>query len=158
MPRHVAGKIQTGATRNLIVQGISPTITEERIRQELDHIHNLVVIEIVFAEKKARISLNSVHNALFARTCMMSRTSYKGSRIEFYPDECARPPPSQQYQPRKENIKSLSKKPNPLMNRFQILNMDGTEDESSEGDERSDVIANHPSQIATNRAAAAIAG
>ena len=154
MPGHVAGKIQAGATRNLVVQGINPTITEDRIRSELDHIHNLVIIEIVFANNNARISLNSVHNALFARTCLMSRASYKGMRIEFYSDECAQPLPSHQVLVRKEATKSQIKKPSPTINRFQMLNIDGTEDESSEEDDETDTF---PPRM-TSRAAATVAG
>ena len=41
----------------------------------------------------AYVETNAVHNALFARTCMMSRTAYKGCRIEFFPDQCAGPLP-----------------------------------------------------------------
>ena len=157
MSGHVAGKVQAGATRNLVIQGINSnsTITEERIRQELDHIHNLVVVEIALVNDSARISLNSVHNALFARTCMMSRAKYKGMRIEFYPDECAQPLPLQQAQPKKETTKPLDTKPFPMINRFQMLNMDEAGDESGEEDEMNDGIMNDPSaQTTTSRTTA----
>jgi len=60
------------------------------------------------------------------------RSTYKGSKIEWDNDECAaaleKPIPA-----RKENLPTKKKDP-PLMNRFQLLNMDGTED-GSEDDE-----------------------
>jgi len=47
--------------------------TEEVIRDDLDHIHDLVVIKIQFHGRDAHIELNSVHNAINARICMLSR-------------------------------------------------------------------------------------
>jgi hypothetical protein len=73
LPGHVANKIAIGATRNLVIQNRSPKHTEEMIRDDLEHIHNLVVINVSFSGQNAYISTNSVHNAMFARTCMMSR-------------------------------------------------------------------------------------
>ena len=135
LPGHVAGKIQGGASRNLIVRGINPKITAERIREDLEHIHNLIVIDIHFHQGDALISLNSVHNSLFARTCMMSRSAYKTARIEWSPDECAQPLPKFQHFPKKENSAPATKTLNPMVNRFQMLNIDGTEDGSEDDDE-----------------------
>ncbi|MCJ1472724.1 hypothetical protein MMC13_001373 [Lambiella insularis] len=145
LPGHVASKIHGGATRNLILRGIHPSITAERIREDLDHIHNLVVIDITFRQADAFISLNSVHNSLFARTCMMSRGAYKSARIEWYPDECAQSLPSCHYVVKKESVVQTAKTLNPMANRFQMLNMDGTEDgsEEDEADEQP-TFALHP--------------
>lgn len=140
LPGHVANKIGIGATRNLIIRGVHPNITEDRLREDLDHIHNLIVISISFQNGDAHLSLNSIHNSLFARTCMMSRAIYKGMRIEWYPDECAQPLPRMQYLPKKESATQPTKKVNPMVNRFQMLNMDGTEngDEDSSDEESTD--------------------
>lgn len=70
---HVASKIGSGATRNLVIRRCDPRITEEALREDLEHIHNLVVIKVAFIGSTCYISTNSVHNAMFARTCMMSR-------------------------------------------------------------------------------------
>lgn len=68
------GKINGGATRNLIIRGVNKARhTEESIREDLDHIHNLVVIKVEFIGNDCHIKTNSVNYALFARTCMMSR-------------------------------------------------------------------------------------
>ncbi len=48
-------------------------MTEDIIRDDLEHIHNLVVIKVEFVGSSCYIRTNSVHNAMFARTCMMSR-------------------------------------------------------------------------------------
>ncbi len=135
LPGHVANKISIGATRNLIIRGVHANITEERLREDLDHIHNLVIIKISYNNGDAHLSLNSVHNALFARTCMMSRAMYKGMKIEWYSDECALPLPRQQWTPRKENTAKPVKSSNTAVNRFQMLNMDGTEDNSNGGND-----------------------
>ena len=92
-------------------------------------------MSIFFKNGDAFLSLNSIHNSLFARTCMMSRAAYKGMRIEWYPDECAQSLPKMQFAPKRENTQQLPKKPQPMVNRFQMLNIDGTEDSSEENEE-----------------------
>ncbi|KAG9199468.1 hypothetical protein G6514_008431 [Epicoccum nigrum] len=93
VPQHVSNKIAGGATRNFVMRGLAGKVTEEQIRDHLDHIHNLVVVDIYFQGRDVYISTNSVHNALFARTCLMSRTIYKGTRFDWTLDECAAPLP-----------------------------------------------------------------
>ena len=132
-----------GATRNLIIRHVHPNITAQRLRDDLEHIHTLVVIDITYQDGDVHISLNSVHNALFARTCMMSRATYKGLKIEWYPDECAQPLPKVQHPPKKESSAPPSKKLYPMVNRFQMLNMDGTEDGSEE--DEPDGLGEYPS-------------
>ncbi len=61
-------------------------------------------------------------------------------RIEWYPDECAQPLSKMPFAPKKENVQQPPKKPQLMVNRFQMLNMDGTED-GSEEDERDDPTA-----------------
>ena len=145
-----------GATRNVIIRGIHPSITEERIREHLDHIHNLVIISISFEDGDAYISLNSINNSLFARTCMMSRVTYKGMKIEWYFDECSQPLPKSTHFPKKENQPlPQPKKSTSAMNRFQMLNMDGAEDktsdESEETDEEPTVLSGLSSMNVSNR-------
>ncbi|OJD17034.1 hypothetical protein AJ78_02829 [Emergomyces pasteurianus Ep9510] len=132
LPGLVAGKLANGASRNLVIRSVHPNLTESRIRDDLEHIHNLVVIDITFDKGNAYVSTNSVHNALFARTCMMSRLAYKGMKIEYYPDECAGPLPKVQYAPKKVAPSPPAKKAAPMANRFQMLNMDGADDSEEE--------------------------
>ena len=66
---------------------------------------------------------------------MMSRATYKGARIEWPADECARPLPKAHFVSKKENVAPPVKKVNPMVNRFQMLNMDGTEDGSEEDED-----------------------
>lgn len=73
LPGHVANKIGNGATRNIVIRRCNLTITEKMIREDLDHIHNIVVLKVEFIGGSCYIGTNSVHNALFARTCMISR-------------------------------------------------------------------------------------
>lgn len=101
------------------------------MREDLDHIHNLVIIDISYQKEDMHISLNSIHNAIFARTCMLSRLTYKGSKIEWSPDECSSPLPKQPLLPKKENAAQQARgintgnKTKTGNNRFQMLNMDG---------------------------------
>jgi len=60
---------------------------------------------------------------------ILSRT-YKGAKIEWDSDECAAPL-ERPVLARKENLPAKKKDP-PLMNRFQLLNMDGNEDDSED--------------------------
>ncbi|KAE8451878.1 hypothetical protein EG329_002719 [Mollisiaceae sp. DMI_Dod_QoI] len=146
LPGHVANKISIGATRNLVIYNCNPKHTEERIRDDLEHIHNLVVIKVSFGGQNAYISTNSVHNAMFARTCMMSRSIYKGSKIEWDSDECAAPL-ERPLQARKENLPPKKKKDAPLMNRFQLLDMEDEENDSLEDDENNTSDATLPSVL-----------
>ena len=66
-------KLKVGATRNLVIRRCKPEHIEEEIRDDVEHIHNLVVIKIEFIGSDCFISTNSVAGAAFARTCMMSR-------------------------------------------------------------------------------------
>jgi hypothetical protein len=113
-----------------VVRGVGGKLSADQIRDHLDHIHNLVVVDINFRNGDAYISTNSIHNALFARTCMMSRTSYKGLRVEYYPDECATPvprPPRAQYA-----ASPVAMKPKPITNAYALLDTGSNADSSSE--------------------------
>lgn len=113
---------------------VHPAITEDLIRKDLDHIHNLIVISVTFKNDHVYIATNSVHNALFARSCMMSRRTYKGLKIGFNPDECARPLatiPMSKTMPKK-SIHPSPNKPNSRPNRFHVLSFDGSEGEAEE--------------------------
>ncbi|KAL2159607.1 hypothetical protein VTH06DRAFT_2176 [Thermothelomyces fergusii] len=129
LPGHVANQIRMGASRNLVLNGYDSRHTEETIRGDLDHIHTLVVVKIEFVGSSCYIGLNSVHNAIYARQCMLSRLRYKGKKITFDVDECAQPYPQPALKPRKEAAlakKKLARVPN----RFQLLNPDdGCDDE-----------------------------
>ncbi|RAK93262.1 hypothetical protein BO79DRAFT_137944 [Aspergillus costaricaensis CBS 115574] len=125
LPPYVRAKIDNGASRNLVLYNVQPNVTEWVIRKDLDHIHNLIVISVQFKNGNAYISTNSVHNALFARSCMMSRFTYKGMKIGFYPDECLGT--SGKY-PKKEP-QAPAKKTGSVPNRFQLLSLDGADDE-----------------------------
>jgi hypothetical protein len=70
---HLARKIASGATRNLVIRRCGASHTKDSIRDDLEHIHNLVAISIEFIAGDCYITTNSVIGATFARTCMMSR-------------------------------------------------------------------------------------
>ena len=133
LPPFVRAKINNGASRNLVLYNVHPNVTELLIRKDLDHIHNLIVITVKFKNGNAYISTNSVHNALFARSCMMSRLTYKGMRIAFYPDECAEPLPKLTNGLKKES-QVPSKKSVSALNRFQLLSLDGVEEDETDHD------------------------
>lgn len=81
LPDHLAHKIRSGATRNLVIRHCNTQHTEDEVREDLDHIHNLVVVRIDFIQGNCYISTNSVACASFARTCMMSRLYVSSSTI-----------------------------------------------------------------------------
>lgn len=75
---------------------------------------------------------------------MMSRLPYKGMKIEYYPDECAKPLPKIQQVPR-ERPPPPAKKLNPAANRFQMLNLDGADDSSDDEDADGEGMPTYPS-------------
>ncbi|KAF8427873.1 hypothetical protein EV426DRAFT_529147 [Tirmania nivea] len=136
---NIMSAISRGATRNLLLSKVPPSLTEERIREDLDHIHNLHVEKIEMEGGSVLVNLNSVCVALFARTCLMSRSSYKGVKIEFTADECAERLPT----PERKNFerKKVQEKAAPK-NRFDILTMaEEGEDENGEEEEEEEVLS-----------------
>lgn len=115
---------QDGATRNLVIRFPSPAITQKVIREDLEHIHTLEVVDLHFRNGHAWISLNSIKHAITAKSCMSSRFRYKGSRIEFWPDECAASPTRTQLQPTqpRQFTQSLTPTAKVFSNRFSMLN------------------------------------
>ncbi|KAM0274283.1 hypothetical protein ACHAQH_007990 [Verticillium albo-atrum] len=132
---HIGHKVANGATRNLVIRRCSPKLTAESIRDDLEHIHNLVVVRITFVGGSCFIQTNSVNNAIFARNCMMSRFKYKGSRIDWDTDACAAPLETlavpkirgRAVAPRKMAL-------NPMANRFKMLEPGDTSGEDTDDD------------------------
>jgi hypothetical protein len=128
-------------------------LNEGGIREDLEHIHNLIVISVTINKGDIYISTNSVHNALFARTCMMSRSLYKGLKIDWYPDECANPLPRFQEKaaarpppfPAAKGFAKIRKTQASNSNLFALLDIDETEnnDTSEEDDIQSQAFPGH---------------
>ena len=126
--------IELGATRNLVLRQVSPDIDERRIRDDLDHIHGLVVIDVSFSRGDVIVRLNAIYVALYARSCMKSRATYKKVPIEYYPDECDQPLPffdtKGKEVPVTKKAPTRSQRLQSLNNRFDMLAMDEFEGES----------------------------
>ncbi|OTB08407.1 hypothetical protein M426DRAFT_263660 [Hypoxylon sp. CI-4A] len=88
---HIRNQILRGATRNIVIQNCNPRITEADIRNDLDHIYKLIVVDISFKDGNWHIQTNSIHSALFAKTCLCSREKYKDHTITWGTDECDGP-------------------------------------------------------------------
>jgi hypothetical protein len=91
VPSHLARRVRDGATRNLVVRFIKDETTVDSVRQHLEHIHRLEVVDISIQGGHLFISTNAIIHAVTARNCMASRLEYKGHRIDFSADECAEP-------------------------------------------------------------------
>ena len=78
----------------------------------------------------------------------MSRGKYKGLRIDFCADECAQSLPVTQRSPLRTDLKPVQKKTSSMVNRFQMLNMDGTEEESDSSTESDDLTKFTPAWAA----------
>jgi hypothetical protein len=122
-PRYVLEQAIAGTvSRNLLLENINPKLTEAIIRRDMHHIHNMAIISVTFAKGNAHISTSSVGGALYARTCMRSRAFYKGMRISFSEDECAKPF-SRSRRSRVVNpvIKAPKKPKSPVYNPYEVL-------------------------------------
>jgi hypothetical protein len=118
-------------------------LTEQRIREDMEHISHLVIIDIKFRKADAYIYTNSIGYATFARTCMMSRVEYKGCKVWFFDDECDVALPqrmAKSFVPPSMAAKQKSQKP-VLPNRFGLLNAEGTEAGSDEENQDPDNVA-----------------
>lgn len=104
-------------------------MTSKTIREDLKHIHNLDVVDITMSNGHAFVSINGVSWAATAKSCMRSRLEYKGTKIEFYPDECAQPLPPLVREPRQTiSVKSEKVAIVSDMNRFALLVDEGEEE------------------------------
>lgn len=89
LPGYIARQVERyGARRNIVIRFASKGMTEKTIREDLEHIHRLEVVNILTTNNHIFISLNGIQWAITARHCMQSRLKYKGTRIEFFEDEC----------------------------------------------------------------------
>jgi hypothetical protein len=125
------------ASRVLVLRNAPSTLTEERLKEDMEHIANLRVEKIFRTNrgKDLQCNLNSICAALFARTCLKSRAYYKVCKIEFGVDSCARPLPDfKEY--RTDTVPSpvVERSPRPA-NRFNALlnDDDGEEDDDDLG-------------------------
>ncbi|TGO81215.1 hypothetical protein BPOR_1266g00010 [Botrytis porri] len=141
LPDRIARNISMGVTRNLVLHKCNPSLTEEVIRNDLEHIHNLVLIKVVFNGSSVLISTNSVHNAMFARTCMMSRGAYKYLKINWACDECAEPLPRRP-SPQFDNPPITKKENTPLANRFEPLRIYMEDELETDNEGKEDKIVN----------------
>ncbi|EGD84357.1 uncharacterized protein TERG_00639 [Trichophyton rubrum CBS 118892] len=132
---YLASQMTNGASRNLIIRGVHPNVTEAMIREDMKHIHNLIIVSLSFNHGNVYISTNSVQKATFARNCMMSRMPYRIMRIEYYHDECADPLPKIKEVHARGPSRPTAKPLNPMANRFQMLHLDDSEEESDNQDE-----------------------
>jgi hypothetical protein len=129
---HVKHKVATGATRNLMIHtALDKGLTEARIREDMEHIHNLVIIDVSYHGADALVCTNSIHNALYARTCMMSRAEYKGCKIVFSADECDVPLPARLSLSTNAVPRTITRTI-PNSNRFDMLDLPGTDSDSDE--------------------------
>ena len=136
LPGGVARRIHCdGATRNLVIRFPKPEVTEQVLRGDLEHINTLQIVSIKTIQGHIYVSLSGVRQALAARSCMMHRLRYKGSRIEFWPDECAEPLASapSRLLLSQNHSKHKAKQSTNSVNRFGVLfNEDDTSDTACE--------------------------
>jgi len=131
---YIVDKMSRGATRNLLIRNAANNgLTEQRIRSDMEHISNLVIIEVKWRGADACVHTNSVGHATTARACMISRNAYKGC-VEFLADECDVPLPQRVIQKTMPSTVETKKNfgRNSLPNRFGLLNTEGTEADSDE--------------------------
>ncbi|KAF9765492.1 hypothetical protein IL306_002217 [Fusarium sp. DS 682] len=145
MSGQVAHHIRKGGSRNFVIRKRDPNLTAQSIRDDLEHIHNLHVINIAFEKDNCFISTNAVHGAIYARTCLQSRSEYKTSRIEWCADECAQPlqylpseiqDPAPDVKPQRRDVPTHPSRKNLMGNRFKLLDL--SDSDGSNGDDSSD--------------------
>lgn len=98
----------------------------------MDHIANLSVEKIILEKSKnaVQVNLNSVCVACFARTCLKSRAYYKGTKVDFGADDCAKSLPDfKAYNPKQE---TRSKPERKISNRFDALAIADAREERGE--------------------------
>lgn len=111
-----------GATRNLVIRFPKHDISEKTIREDLEHIHLLEVVDVQFRNGHIWISLNGVRNAINAKACMSTRLRYRKNTIDFWPDECAASPQVRKETPNQQRyFVPKQAAPSAFSNRFATL-------------------------------------
>ncbi|KAI1374595.1 hypothetical protein F4677DRAFT_461356 [Hypoxylon crocopeplum] len=87
----VTSAVDRGATRNIVIRDINPELTENVIRDDMEHVYMLIIIKVDYVGRDCHVKINSVNYAMFAKSCMLSRVKYKNSRIDWDVDECDQP-------------------------------------------------------------------
>ena len=119
----------SGLTRNLVIRSAREEWSAKDIRDDLDHIHQLQIVDLFFRNGNVYISLNSIQHALTAKSCMNSRLKYRKTKIACWPDDCAQPLPLLFKQPRPP---APLPPPRGFENRFEVLYQETEETNSSE--------------------------
>lgn len=84
-----------------------------------------------------QVNLNSVCVACFARTCLKSRAYYKGTKVEFGPDECAKSLPEfKAYKPKQPEAKVRPERK--ASNRFDALALALEDEDAGDDDDGND--------------------
>ncbi|SPJ73673.1 related to RNA binding protein Nrd1 [Fusarium torulosum] len=145
--------VTRGASRNFVIRKRDPNLTTRSIRDDLEHIHNLHVIDIQMDKDNCLVSTSAIHAAIFARNCLQSRLEYKNSRIEWVADECAQPlgslssetpaptlapasTPTPEAKSESRSASTIRSRKNLMGNRFRALELSDTD--GSNGDDSSD--------------------
>ncbi|KAF4997842.1 hypothetical protein FGRMN_3590 [Fusarium graminum] len=147
--------VTKGASRNFVIRKRDPNLTAQSIRDDLEHIHNLHVVNIELDKNNCFVSTNAIHAAIFARTCLQSRVEYKNCRIEWVADECSQPLgslpsetpvpisgpalspiPAPEVKLESRSTSNLPSRKNLMGNRFRVLNLSDTD--GSNGDDSSE--------------------
>lgn len=82
------------ASRNLVIRYPKFELTADVVKEDLDHIHQLEVIEVKVEKGHFWLQLNSIQHAITAKNCLLSQLRYQGSRIEYFADQCSEQLPS----------------------------------------------------------------
>ncbi|KAF5668460.1 negative regulator of differentiation 1 [Fusarium heterosporum] len=147
--------VTKGASRNFVIRKRDLNLTAQDIRDDLEHIHNLHVVNIELDKDNCFVSTNAIHAAIFARTCLQSRVEYKNCRIEWVADECSQPlgslpsetpvpisgpalsaAPAPEVKLESRSASNLPSRKNLMGNRFRVLNLSDTD--GSNGDDSSE--------------------
>lgn len=123
-PGYLQRQVYTrGATRNIVIRFAKKDMTPDSIREDLEHIHRLEVVDIVSTDNHIFISTSGIQWAVSARYCMQSRLKYKGTRIEFFEDECDQVLPAAEKKVFRKKDTTSNKRPATvsMANRFALL-------------------------------------
>lgn len=128
--------INNGATRILRLCNAANQLNEQTVRDDMEHIHNLVILKVKMEGHDLIVHTNSIQGCGFARTCMMSRMPYRLLKLDFVPDKCAEPLPNRTRSQLFDAVRPTSQhqlKPQSSANLYDILKSEDSEDDEEYG-------------------------
>ncbi|KAG0343330.1 hypothetical protein BG004_005399 [Podila humilis] len=90
IPPQVLHAIQQGATRNVFLGSVDPSITEQGLREDFAQFGPIDTIKVLHEKNIAFVHFTTINNAMKAVSNLPNDPKYSGRRVNYGKDRCAK--------------------------------------------------------------------